>query len=83
MALTINSKIHRLFEAEEIEKLRKAIISDKDIIPALDKLVNKTCSELQTPTSVGDFKRSSWALEKAYREGGVYYLQQLLTIFKE
>ena len=83
MALTINSKLQRLLTEEEIEKLRVAIIADKVIIAALTKLINKTCSELQAPTSLSDFEKSSWALEKAYCEGGLYYLQQLLTTFKE
>ena len=75
--------ITRLFSEEEYVSLRDAVKSDEVICEAQARIAKHWVNELMTPTSVKDFKKSSWALEKAYREGGAYYLMQLLELFKE
>ena len=76
-------QLRKLFDEKELAELITVFNTDKRLTPALVKIIESECSELMMPTSMKDFERPSWPLEKAHREGGAYHLQRLLTILKE
>lgn len=77
------SQLKRILKEDRLKAFENAVAVDKIIVPILQELMESMCSELQKPTSISDFEQQSWALERAYRDGGAYYLQQVLNIFKE
>ena len=81
--LTKTAQVQRLLTTTEIQEIDKWMLKDKRILPFLTMIIDDTLSELTKPTSQSDFERASWSLERAYRDGGAYYLQQILNLFKE
>lgn len=81
--MKVTSQIKRIFEDAEVEKLKKAVLRDKIIIKSIMKIIEDTSSEISKPTSLTEIDEVSWATRKAYTEGGRYYLEQLMSIFKE
>jgi hypothetical protein len=81
--LNKTAQVQRLLTAEESKEIDRWMIKDKRILPFLTTIINDTLSELTKPTSPSDFEKVSWSLERAHRDGGAYYLRQVLNIFKE
>jgi hypothetical protein len=77
-----NSQLKQLFEDSELEKLRIALVGDNTIMPCIEKIIESKIAELLKPTGVSGIS-TNWPLKKAHSEGGAYYLQGILNIFKE
>jgi hypothetical protein len=83
--MNITSQVQRLMSDGELKQLNSLLAKDRKsvITSAFCLFLEDSISELVKPTSPSSFENNSWALERAYRDGGAYHLQQILNIFKE
>jgi hypothetical protein len=83
--MNITSQVNRLLDEAELKQLQAMLSKDRKnvITSAMCLLLEDSISELVKPTGPASFDKGSWALERAYRDGGAYHLQQILNIFKE
>ena len=75
-----SSLITSTFKPEEIRALELACDSDKTILPALEKLLRLRLDRYSVPTKDSDFDCPSWAYQRAYRDGRVLELVELLEL---
>lgn len=78
-----NDKLKRILTEEGAEKFMKALNRDKVIKPSLDKIISSLLQDFDRTTTQKDLDNPQWSLVRAYRDGGKYYLEQLLTLFEE
>ena len=81
--MKITSQIKRLFKTDEIEKLKSSTITNSFLLKCIIDIIEDSSKELSKPTSYTDIEEGSWAIRKAYTEGGRYHLEQIANIFKE
>jgi len=81
--MKVTSQLKRLFNEKELDDLKRGMASDKNIIPAVLRVIEDISNDLNKPTSLSELNVASWAISKAHTEGGRYYLEQLYNIFKE
>jgi hypothetical protein len=83
--MKITSQVNRLLAEDELKQLQVMLGKDRKnvITSAVCLFLEDSIAELVKPTGPSSFESSSWALERAYRDGGAYHLQQILKIFKE
>jgi len=77
-----NSRLSRIFEEDEFEKFNKALRTQSRVRKGLIKILEDMEADLAKPTSL-DEVGAHWPLKRAYQDGGLFYVQQLLTLFKE
>lgn len=78
-----NDKLKRLLSEEGYEKFSKALARDKVLGPAFEQMIDSLLHDLNKTTTPKDLDNPQWSLARAYRDGGRYYLEQLLNVFKE
>ena len=83
--MKVTSQVKRLMTEEQLKQLSALLAKDRKniITSAFCLFLEDSISDLVKPTSPSSFENNSWALERAYRDGGAYHLQQILNIFKE
>lgn len=74
------SLISSNFKPEEIRTLELACNADHTILPALEKLIRVKLDRVSTPTKETDFESPSWAYQRAYRDGRMLELVELLEL---
>lgn len=76
-------KLQRVLTEEGADKFIKALNRNKTVVASFEKIIEHYLSDFDRPTSINDLKDPQWPLTRAYRDGGRYYLKQLLELFKE
>jgi hypothetical protein len=75
-----SSLITSTFPQEDIRALELACDADKVILVSLEKLLRLRLDRYTTPTKDSDFDNPSWAYQRAYRDGRVIELVELLEL---
>ncbi len=67
------------------ESLIQALKSESNtkVRVAIETLLDGMINQLDRPVTQKDLTDPQWAFVRAYRDGGKFYLLQLLDIFKE
>lgn len=75
-----SSLISSNFKKEEVRALELACGADHTILPALEKLIRIKLDRVSIPTKESDFDSPSWAYQRAYRDGRMLELVELLEL---
>ena len=68
------------FKPEEIRALELASNADHILLPALEKLIRIKLERVTVPTKESDFESPAWAYQRAYRDGRMLELVELLEL---
>ena len=78
-------KLDRLLTKERADEFIELINkrNNSKIKGYLTDIIENQMKEFERATTLRDLTDPQWPLTRAYRDGGKYYLQQLLDLFKE
>ena len=68
------------FKPDELRSLELACNADSVILPALEKLIRLKLDRANVTTKESDFDSPSWAYQRAYRDGRMLELVELLEL---
>jgi hypothetical protein len=76
-------KLQRILTEEGADRFIKAMSRNKTGTTLLVQIIEHYLQDFNRPTVQKDLENPQWPLMRAYRDGGRYYLQQLLELLKE
>lgn len=74
------SQLQRIFTEEEAKLFQSLLVQDDKLVALIIKVLKTKLSELERPTVLSDFDSGSWALSRAYRDGGISQIKNLLRV---
>jgi len=74
------SQLQRIFTEEEAKLFQSLLKQDDKLLQLICKLLKIKLSGLERPTILSDFDSGNWALSRAYRDGGISQIKNLLLL---
>lgn len=79
----MKSLLQRVFTDEEVIVFQTLLAQNDKLVLLICKILKTKLRGLERPTVLSDFESGSWALTRAYRDGGISQIKNLLQILGE